>query len=203
MGRLRDQYPPSSSGRRAEETRRPVSTFYKAWDKWGSLGNFSPHPITLTLAKVNEYLPAVSSEKTSKESIEQAEQLVANSLVWRSVEHYYQASKFSLLSSEGRDIVEQVRECIAPEDAARIGRLNERSRPDLLRPDWLESKVEVMGRALRAKFAQHEGPREMLRSSRGQELVESSPHDFVWGRGYNGRGRNQLGKLLMQIRDEI
>lgn len=207
VGRLRDHLPPlssSSSGQtreRGEDDQRPVSTFYKAWDKWGSLGNFSPHPFKLSLSCVEEYSPSPSSSMSPSE-LELAH-AAASPQEWRSVEHYYQASKFTIANQEGRDIVEQVRLCLAPEDAARLGRLTERTRPDLLRPSWGDAKVAVMRRALKAKFTEHEGPREMLRGSRGMELVESSPHDFVWGRGYNGRGRNQLGRLLMEIREEL
>jgi hypothetical protein len=34
-------------------------------------------------------------------------------------------------------------------------------------------------------------------------LVESSPHDFFWGRGVDGTGENQLGVLLMRLRSEL
>ena len=57
--------------------------------------------------------------------------------------------------------------------------------------------------ALRAKFSAHAGPREMLLSSAGMDLAEASPNDFFWGRGFDGSGENQLGKLLMQVREEI
>jgi hypothetical protein len=63
--------------------------------------------------------------------------------------------------------------------------------------------------ALRAKFTQHAGPRAMLLSLGGAELVESSPHDTFWGqvggaaarsrdggdgRAAAGRGDGQLGR---------
>ena len=39
----------------------------------------------------------------------------------------------------------------SPEEAARVGRRMERSRPDLLRADWAAAKLAVMAAALRAK----------------------------------------------------
>jgi diaminohydroxyphosphoribosylaminopyrimidine deaminase/5-amino-6-(5-phosphoribosylamino)uracil reductase len=69
---------------------RKVATFYKAWDQWGSLGNFSPHPISLPL-----YGAAAGQGAEERE--------------WASVEHYYQACKFSQVTEEGRAITEQAR----------------------------------------------------------------------------------------------
>ena len=64
-------------------------------------------------------------------------------------------------------------------------------------------QVNVMLQALRAKFSAHEGPRNMLLASGTAVLVEAAPHDFVWGGGHNGSGTNMLGRLLMQVRDEL
>jgi diaminohydroxyphosphoribosylaminopyrimidine deaminase/5-amino-6-(5-phosphoribosylamino)uracil reductase len=33
--------------------------------------------------------------------------------------------------------------------------------------------------------------------------VSDSPHDAVWGVGRDGRGGNLLGKLLMELRDDL
>lgn len=55
----------------------------------------------------------------------------------------------------------------SPEEAARIGRRTERTRPELLRRDWADSKVTFMLQALRAKFKQHAGPRAMLLATAG------------------------------------
>lgn len=60
------------------------------------------------------------------------------------------------------------------------------------------------------QFATHAGPRRLLLStasagpgSAAIDLVESSPHDFFWGRGVDGSGANHLGILLMSIRSEL
>lgn len=60
-----------------------------------------------------------------------------------------------------------------------------------------------MLQALRAKFSAHKGPQKMLLASGTAILVEAAPHDFVWGSGHNGSGTNMLGRLLMQVRDEL
>ncbi len=163
------------------------ASFYKAWDLWGAFGNFSPHPITMP-APVD---PGGASSSSTR--------------VYDSVEHYYQASKFSRATEEGRELADRIAGMPSPEEAARLGRLMQRKRPDLLRPGWDEPEVRAgaMMPALRAKFTQHAGPRAMLLSSAGLALVEASPHDFFWGRGHDGTGRNQLGRLLQQVREEM
>ena len=36
-----------------------------------------------------------------------------------------------------------------------------------------------------------------------RELVEHTANDSYWGDGGDGTGQNKLGKLLMQVRDEV
>jgi diaminohydroxyphosphoribosylaminopyrimidine deaminase/5-amino-6-(5-phosphoribosylamino)uracil reductase len=91
----------------------------------------------------------------------------------------------------------------SPEEAAALGRRSQRERPHLLRPDWGAAKQAVMAEALRAKFGAHAGPRAMLLATRGAELVEASPHDAYWGQGFQGEGRNMLGRLLEEVRAEL
>ena len=80
-----------------------VATFYKAWDKWGALGNFSPHEVELPA-----FEPAVSASGSGSAA---SETVVPPrpTMVYRSVEHYYQASKFSGATEEGRKLSEEVR----------------------------------------------------------------------------------------------
>ena len=59
------------------------------------------------------------------------------------------------------------------------------------------------------QFATHEGPRQLLLSTAAQGsapaklLQECSPADFFWAKGSDGTGSNHLGRLLMQVRDEL
>lgn len=71
-----------------------------------------------------------------------------------------------------------------------------------MREDWDEVCVEVMLEALRLKFKTSEHCREVLLSTRGKELAERSGDSF-WGTGDDDKGENMLGKLLMQVRDEL
>lgn len=68
--------------------------------------------------------------------------------------------------------------------------------------------MAVMRAGLGAKFAQHAAPRRLLVESgtgelAGSLLIEASPHDVFWGRGFDGRGENMLGKVLMELRETL
>jgi predicted NAD-dependent protein-ADP-ribosyltransferase YbiA (DUF1768 family) len=56
---------------------------------------------------------------------------------------------------------------------------------------------------LENKFGDYE-LRERLNSTKGCELIEGNTWgDKFWGQCPLGNGRNELGKLLMSIRDDI
>jgi ribA/ribD-fused uncharacterized protein len=114
--------------------------------------------------------------------------------VWPTSEHYFQAQKFRGTSHE-----EAVRRAPDPSAAARAGRSRERP----LRADWAHVKESVMLTALRAKFTQHPQLRALLLQTDAAELVEHTENDRYWGDGGDGRGRNRLGRLLMQVRGEL
>lgn len=73
-------------------------------------------------------------------------------------------------------------------------------------PGWSTSKFDRMRGVLRAKFTQHPDLRELLLSTGDARLVESATVDNevnrLWGE-VNGVGKNMLGVLLMEIRDEL
>ena len=72
-----------------------------------------------------------------------------------------------------------------------------------LRPGWEEMKLDVMYRLVSTKFRQNPDLREKLLATREEELVEHAPWDRFWGDGGDGRGRNEMGKLLMRVREEL
>ena len=36
-----------------------------------------------------------------------------------------------------------------------------------------------------------------------EEIIENAPHDFYWGCGRDGTGRNMLGRILMEVRTAL
>ncbi len=113
---------------------------------------------------------------------------------WPTSEHYFQAQK-----SKDKKSQEEIRKAKSPMLAARMGRDRKRK----LRRDWESAKVGVMREALVAKFTQHEELRELLLATGDAKLVERTENDAYWGDGGDGSGKNMLGRLLMQVRDEL
>ncbi|MCB9135384.1 MAG: NADAR family protein [Anaerolineales bacterium] len=113
---------------------------------------------------------------------------------WPTTEHFFQAQKFA-----GTPHEEAIRHAKTPKQAAEMGR--DRHRP--LRPDWEQIKDNIMRTAVREKFRTHAGIREELLATDDAELVENAPGDYYWGCGADGTGKNMLGKILMEIREEL
>jgi ribA/ribD-fused uncharacterized protein len=113
---------------------------------------------------------------------------------WPTTEHYFQAQK-----SMDPDLRKRIRKAPRPHDAARLGRSKEVD----LRPDWERVKDGIMLEALRAKFTQHHHLRELLLATGDARLVEHTSRDSYWGDGGDGTGKNRLGRLLMQVRQEL
>jgi ribA/ribD-fused uncharacterized protein len=117
-----------------------------------------------------------------------------NGLYWSTVEHYFQAQKFA-----DKGYQKKIRMAETPTLAAILGR----DRKQKLRKDWESVKIEIMRLALIAKYTQHHELGELLLSTNDAKLVEHTPNDFFWGDGGNGKGRNILGRLLMEIRQKL
>jgi ribA/ribD-fused uncharacterized protein len=75
-----------------------------------------------------------------------------------------------------------------------------------IQPDWSKTKYDRMKRVLQAKFTQHEDLAKLLLSTGKARLVEAATVDNLvnrtWGE-VDGVGRNMLGKLLMEVREEL
>lgn len=116
---------------------------------------------------------------------------------WQTVEHYYQAQKF--VGTEWESIIQVIDKAPTPAEAAALGR--DRSRQ--LRPDWEQVKPDIMWQGVFTKFISHADIQEILLNTGDEPIVEDSPTDYYWGCGQDKTGRNQLGKTLMNVRQEI
>jgi ribA/ribD-fused uncharacterized protein len=113
---------------------------------------------------------------------------------WPTSEHYFQAQKFEDVEHQ-----EAIRKTKSPMIAARMGR----DRKKQLRQDWESVKVGIMREVVRAKFEQHDDIRQVLLSTGDATLVEHTENDSYWGDGGDGSGKNMLGQILMEIREEL
>lgn len=115
-------------------------------------------------------------------------------LWWATSEHYFQAQKFV---ETDRLWFEKIREVKTPKDAARMGRSKEHP----LRSDWEQVKEEIMQRGVLRKFENNANIRAILLETGEELIVENAPHDYYWGCGKDGSGKNKLGEILMAVRE--
>jgi ribA/ribD-fused uncharacterized protein len=64
-------------------------------------------------------------------------------------------------------------------------------------------KVGIMKDILREKTKQHPYIKKKLLDSQDKILIEDSWRDDFWGWGENKDGKNMLGKLWMEVREEV
>lgn len=113
---------------------------------------------------------------------------------WPTSEHYFQAMKFKSAADQ-----DDILKSSTPMGAAKRGRDRKRK----LREDWDSVKCDIMREAVRAKFNQYEDLKALLLSTRDAEIIEHTENDAYWGDGGNGSGKNMLGRILMEIREEL
>jgi ribA/ribD-fused uncharacterized protein len=125
-----------------------------------------------------------------------------------SVEHYYVAMKINTYQIiDGKQYtLDDARELIAKIPTA--GQVKRLGRNKLqLRSDWEDVKLSIMEGGLRQKYAK-DPLRQMLLDTGDAILIEGNFwHDNFFGSctcpKCGNKGQNNLGKLLMQIRDEM
>lgn len=121
---------------------------------------------------------------------------VYDGIEYPTVEHFFQAAKTTDLTKR-----KEIAAAPTPGQAKRMGRQVK------LRPDWEEVKVYIMALGLKLKFSDP-NLAEQLMDTWPEHLVEGTTwHDRFWGvctcgRCY-GHGENQLGQLLMDLREEL
>ncbi|UTC29776.1 hypothetical protein BAJUN_01460 [Bajunvirus bajun] len=118
--------------------------------------------------------------------------VVHEGITYPSTEHAYQAAKTLDMSERQR-----IADLEKPGDAMRVGRALKS------RTDWPDVKVRIMYEVNREKYRPGSELAAMLLATGDAHLEEGNHHgDRFWGTVY-GKGRNELGKVLMRIRDEL
>lgn len=123
--------------------------------------------------------------------------VVYRGLKFLNTEAAFQAAK-CLNEAEAREF------CFLPPNQAK-----RRGRRVTLRPDWEAVKYDIMLEIVRCKFTQNVELQAKLLATGDEELVEGNWwHDNTWGncscdRCIDKEGKNWLGNVLMQVRDEL
>lgn len=113
-------------------------------------------------------------------------------LIYPTSEHAFQAAK-----TLNMDIRKRFCSYDSPGIAKRMGRKIE------LRSDWEEVKVSTMKKIVKLKFLQHPVLTKRLLNTGNTKLIEGNTwNDTFWG-VCRGKGENNLGKILMEVRDEL
>ena len=102
----------------------------------------------------------------------------------------------------------QAQKCTTMEDRIKFSYLNpsdakKLGRRIILRNDWESVKISIMREIVFEKFKQNPHLTEKLLNTGNIYLEEGNNWgDRIWGT-VNGVGRNELGKILMEVRKEI
>jgi len=128
---------------------------------------------------------------------------------YSSVEQYYQSQAASYFGDEHTKMV-----ILSQKDPTEIKRAS-KGIQGFNREEWQQGRaLEVMREALHAKFAQNADLATYLKDTEDRVLAEASPYDLFWGTGLSiwakdasdstkWKGKNHLGKILMDIRASL
>lgn len=118
--------------------------------------------------------------------------LTYEGIAYPTSEHAYQAAK--TLNENSRMNISILG---TPSEAKKYGRTVN------MRVDWYSIKLAVMAEIVRAKFVQNPSLQAKLLATEDLILEEGNTWgDIYWG-VCNGAGQNHLGKILMQVREDL
>jgi ribA/ribD-fused uncharacterized protein len=134
--------------------------------------------------------------------------IVVDGVTFPTVEHYYQLSKAKFFGDA--DAEKKIMKTPSPKSVKTYGKKVKNFDEE----KWNERKVEAMRIGLRAKFSQHPELKDLLVSTKDRPIGEADPRDKYWSIGTGADtakakdpskwpGKNMLGKLLTELRDEF
>lgn len=121
-----------------------------------------------------------------------------NGVTYPTTEHAYQCLRYN-----DQGIIDQILAAPSPVKAWEVSSRYK----DRQVQGFKDRKLEVMKALLRLKAQQHDDVRKALLESGDRRIVKHvftyPPGDAFWDDGANGEGLNHMGKLWMEIRDEL
>ena len=131
-----------------------------------------------------------------------------NDTKYPSVEHYFQAQK--ALEFDDKEIYEKIMKTPSGKAVKALGKKVR----NFIKELWDSKRLEIMMKGIRAKFIQHPELQKQLLETGNKKIGEADPRNTYWGIGTSintelskdpskWKGQNQLGKILMILRDEF
>lgn len=115
---------------------------------------------------------------------------------WTTSEHAYQAAKFLKSAPE---VAEEIAKAGSAHEAKKMAERNQ----DKVDKDWGTKKVGVMEEICSNKLKQNPYIQKKLLETGDKDIVEDSPVDSFWGWGPDRKGRNEMGKIWMRLREGL
>ena len=131
------------------------------------------------------------------------------------VRHFTSSEQFMMyhkvLMFRKYDLAEQI---LKTSDPAKCKKIAGQKFPEFNADVWEKTCYTIVKRGVKAKFAQNENIQKVLFNTGNELLAECSPYDKKWGIGIdindpdrlavsNWKGKNLLGRILMEVREEL
>lgn len=116
--------------------------------------------------------------------------------------------EFEGLTFDNSEAAFQAAKCLNPIEKTKFvglaaGKSKRLGKKVQLRPDWEDVKIDVMRQVLKAKFGQNKDLAEKLIATGNAQITEQNGWGDSWWGVCRGVGHNHLGKLLMELRDNL
>lgn len=121
--------------------------------------------------------------------------IVIEGELWDSTEHYFQFMRFKDINPT---YAQRIRDAATPRQAKMIS-MEIADRPE----NWSKIRVELLREANIVKYNSYPRLAKLLLSTGNEELIEANPNDDFWGEGADGTGQNMMGRILMEIRENL
>lgn len=119
---------------------------------------------------------------------------VKDGIYYKTVEHYYQSEKF-----DNKELKTKIINAKTPKEASIIGRDRSNKRKD----NFKQIKKQVMYNGILEKFRQNRDIAYKLIETRNKDIAEATIDEYYWGIGKDKSGENNIGKILVNVREQI
>lgn len=121
--------------------------------------------------------------------------------LWPTNEQYYQAMKFN--DGKLQETIRQFKTDSSGSGPRKAFDFAKQHAADV-RSDWQKISLDIMRKAIHAKFTQHADLSKLLLATGNKMLVEDAgAKDAFYGAGADYNGQNWLGRILMELRNSF